>query len=84
MKGGDVMFIVSEDSARRDYRRFNSATNAGFSNLMMALATSPIVQEKWRSATNLKFIQWASCVGGLGLGLATARYLHQQVRALVG
>lgn len=76
--------LVSFDSAVRDYRRYNSATDSGFSSLIGALAASPVVQEEWLLLTNLKFIQWASCVGGLGLGLATARYLEQRVRALVG
>lgn len=77
------MIVVEESVARADYRRFHSVTDEAYSEIVSCLVTSSKVQENWRNMTYWNFVQWASCVGGLSLGLATAKFLYNKLHTML-
>ena len=75
---------VSIDAGFRDYTRYVPILRAGYEVLMQSLAQSPLVQSKWRELSQIGFWGWASSIGGLGLGVASAKVLDQKLQEMLG
>lgn len=63
------------DACWFDYSRFNKIDKPEFINMLDLLAIEANVQAQWIELKQLGFIRWAASVGGLKLGIPTAKRL---------